>query len=270
MLETWKLNAFDGLELVRSTNIQMDAPKHFHEGYAIGIATKGLQTIMLQNDDYIIGPSSFMFLDPKEIHAHKAFDHIAWSHKMLYVSPEYISWLQKNNMIHAKGVPSFKASLAMDDNLYQTFFRLHTMLTSQVSNRFIEREFDQCMAAIFNCYASEKPARPDVNLRERMMEIQDHIERHLHENLNLEKLSKIFHLNKFHLIRTFKQNKGITPNEYLTVLRVEKAKRFILEGNSLVTSAAEAGFYDQSHFSHNFLKYTSFTPGQFKKGCVPQ
>jgi AraC-like DNA-binding protein len=269
MLETWKLNAFDGLELIRSANIQMDAPKHFHEGYAIGIATKGLQTIILQNGDYIIGPYSFMFLDPGEIHAHKAFEHIAWSHKMLYISPEYISWLQKNNIIHVKGTLSFKVPLATDNSLYQTFYALHTLLASQLNNRYMEREFDQCMGAIFNHYATEKLARPNGDLCERMMDIQYYIEGHFHENLNLEKLSKTFHLSKFKLIRNFKQNKGITPNEYLTILRVEKAKKFILEGNSLVASAVEAGFYDQSHFSHNFLKYTSFTPGQFKKGCTP-
>ena len=268
MLETWKFNTFDGLELVSSKNIQMDAPRHFHEGYAIGIAVNGLQTIILQEDDFIIAPSSFMFLDPKEMHAHKAFDHIPWSHKMLYISPEYISWLQKNRLIHLKGALSFTVPLAMQNGLYQRFYALHSTITTQAENRFMAKEFDQCMAAIFNEYTTDEPVRLNVNLRERMLEVQDHIDRNFRENLNLEKLSKNFHLSKFKLIRNFKQNKGITPNEYLTVLRVEKAKRFILEGYSLVTAAVEAGFYDQSHFSHNFLKYTSFTPGQFKKACA--
>jgi hypothetical protein len=74
MFETWKLKAFDGLEMVRSTAIQMDAPRHFHEGFAIGIAVKGLQSILLQDRDCIISPQSLMFLNPREVHAHRQIE----------------------------------------------------------------------------------------------------------------------------------------------------------------------------------------------------
>jgi len=268
MIETWKITAFDGLELVRSKDLQQDAPRHFHEGYAIGISLKGLQTIILQRQTCIIPPSSIIFLNPREVHAHKAFEHIAWSHRMLYISPEYISWLQKSSQIRVKGNLCFTVPLTVQPVFYKLFNTVHQKCIAQVKHPNLVKEFEYCMAVLFNHYSSGKPLHKAFTLEERIKEIQDYIEYHHQDNLNLERLSQKFHLSKYHLIRSFKEYKGVTPNEYLNILRIEKAKNYILQGNSLVSSALEAGFYDQSHFSHYFTRYTSFTPGQFQRGCI--
>lgn len=268
MIKTWLLKAFDGLELVKSTDIQMDAPKHFHDGYAIGTALSGLQTIQLRDESNIIAPGALMFLDPHEIHGHEAIPGAAWSHRMLYISPEYIEWLQKRKLIYKKEKLHFDVSMANRPDLFNLFNNCHALLSDRYISYADVQMFDYCLARLFNQFASGKINKESNSLMARMRDIQYHIATNTSKNLDLDQLAKTFHLSKFSLIRAFRQFKGITPNEYLTIMRVEKAKRFIFEGNSLVCAALEAGFYDQSHFSHNFLKYTSFTPGQFKKACA--
>ncbi|WP_207535670.1 AraC family transcriptional regulator [Desertivirga arenae] len=268
MFETWKLKAFDSLELVRSDGIQMDAPKHFHEGYAIGVATKGLQTMQVERSNYLIPPASLMFLNPREIHAHKQIPHSPWSHRMVYISPEYISWLQKEGMIVRKGELTFDVPITDNSETYHKFLNLHQLLTSGNPDPQTALIFNETLSSIFNTFSTVKGKGERPSLVDQVEFIQNYLDEHYQDKLKLDELSDRFRLNKFQLIRVFKRHKGVTPNEYLNIVRIEAAKKYLAEGHSLVASAYMAGFYDQSHFSNYFLKYTCFTPGQFQRSCV--
>ncbi|WP_207420277.1 AraC family transcriptional regulator [Desertivirga brevis] len=268
MFETWKLKAFDNLELVRSTAIQMDAPKHFHEGFAIGIATKGLQTMQLEKGDYTIPPGSLMFLNPRETHAHKQIPYSPWSHQMVYISPEYIFWLQKEGIITRKGELWFDAPIATSPEIYNNFLNFHRLLASGNTCPHTTLIFNETIAAIFNNWSITKGKEERPSLVGQVENIQNYLEQHYRTKLNLDELAARFKINKFQLIRDFKRSKGVTPNEYLNIIRIEAAKKYLAEGHSLVASAYMTGFYDQSHFSNYFLKYTCFTPGQFQRSCI--
>jgi len=187
---------------------------------------------------------------------------------MLYISPEYISWLQKNGEISVKGTLYFAVPLTVHAAFYRMFNAVHQHSTAQSNRTILEKEFEACMVFLFDYFSAERPSRKIFDFRERVQEIQNYIEYHYQKSLNLEKLSQKFHLSKYQLIRIFKDLSGVTPNEYLNILRIEKEKNYILQSNSLVLSALEAGFYDQSHFTHYFTRYTSFTPRQFQRGGV--
>jgi AraC-like DNA-binding protein len=61
---------------------------------------------------------------------------------------------------------------------------------------------------------------------------------------------------------------GVTPNGYLTLLRIEQAKSLLAQGHALVEVASKTGFYDQSHFARYFRTYTGVTPRGYQKNCV--
>jgi AraC family transcriptional regulator len=65
----------------------------------------------------------------------------------------------------------------------------------------------------------------------------------------------------------FKRATGLPPHQYVLDRRVERAKQFLQTGSdiSLAEVAAEAGFSDQSQFSHHFKRLIGVTPGQFRK-----
>src|SRR5262249_27851946 len=59
---------------------------------------------------------------------------------------------------------------------------------------------------------------------------------------------------------------GLPPHQYVITRRVERAKHLLREGtdSSLAEVAAQAGFYDQSQFSHHFKRLVGVTPSQFR------
>lgn len=71
------------------------------------------------------------------------------------------------------------------------------------------------------------------------------------------------HLNEDHLRRCFKRDLGQTPQEYLTHLRMENAKRLLTQsggGMPISEIAYLSGFYDPLYFSRVFRAYTGSSP----------
>ncbi len=74
---------------------------------------------------------------------------------------------------------------------------------------------------------------------------------------------------KDHLRRRFKKLTGMSPIEYLTFLRLEHAKKLMVQNHSLCYSISEigamSGYYDSHYFSRIFKKNTEMTPNEFMK-----
>ncbi|HET6768659.1 MAG TPA: helix-turn-helix transcriptional regulator [Chitinophagaceae bacterium] len=71
-------------------------------------------------------------------------------------------------------------------------------------------------------------------------------------------------VSKIHFIRLFEKYYGRTPNQYLQELRIEKAKRFLQRGNSLVEVCNAIGFASKTFFIALFKKKTGKTPVFFQ------
>ena len=83
---------------------------------------------------------------------------------------------------------------------------------------------------------------------------------------SLDAFAARFSLRKETLIRTFKQDTGLTPGSFLNNSRVEYAKARLRAGDEIADVAYQSGFADQSHFHKTFVSYTAATPRQYALG----
>ena len=75
-------------------------------------------------------------------------------------------------------------------------------------------------------------------------------------------------LDKFHLVRAFRSAVGLPPYEYLTYLRVSRARE-LLRGGALVAEVAQAvGFYDESQLHRHFRRIVGVPPGVYARSFV--
>lgn len=87
----------------------------------------------------------------------------------------------------------------------------------------------------------------------------------LADKITLDALAEHAGLDKFHLVRAFRAEVGLPPYEYLTHVRISKAKELLQRG-ALVAEAAQAvGFYDESQLHRHFLRIAGITPGRFSR-----
>jgi transcriptional regulator GlxA family with amidase domain len=68
------------------------------------------------------------------------------------------------------------------------------------------------------------------------------------------------------LFQLFKQNTGLTPNDYLQRLRIAKARELLTTTSQSVTEIAfAAGFASSQYFSRVFRKYTGQMPSEYRR-----
>ncbi len=111
------------------------------------------------------------------------------------------------------------------------------------------------------------PPRLPAPLRPTSQQLQDALLGNLQQPPTLDELAHAFSLRKETLIRTFKQDTGLTPRAvFLNSARVEFAKSRLRAGDNLADVGYQSGFADQSHFHRTFVSYTAATPRQYAIG----
>lgn len=80
-------------------------------------------------------------------------------------------------------------------------------------------------------------------------------------NIDLQSVSEVAFLSKFHLLRYFKEAFYITPHQYLMQCRLEKASEFLKDKSlSINDIAKKVGFADAPVFSKAFKKKYGYSP----------
>ncbi len=94
----------------------------------------------------------------------------------------------------------------------------------------------------------------------------DYIEKHFAERCTLEDIAAYAHFSPVYFHGIFKKAIGKTPNEYLSALRIEKAKQMLLiENMDIASVAAATGFSSQSYFNYAFKASVGKTPSEYRE-----
>ena len=98
--------------------------------------------------------------------------------------------------------------------------------------------------------------------------VKTYIETHFKEELTRESLASEVFMNPDYLSKLFKKNTGSSLMDYVTKVRIERAKE-LLERTVLTISeiAIETGYSNTAYFTKMFKKYTNgVTPREYRKG----
>lgn len=91
------------------------------------------------------------------------------------------------------------------------------------------------------------------------------VKHHFQEDITLDNVADELNVSLFYLSKLFRKHTGTTFTEYLTQLRVDRAKELLAAGEMSVKEVAYAtGFNSQGYFSKIFKKHTGVAPSEFK------
>lgn len=95
---------------------------------------------------------------------------------------------------------------------------------------------------------------------------KEYIQINYMQAITLEKISKMVGFNASYFSVLFKKQAGINFLEYLSVIRIDKAKGMLKESNDTIVSISnDVGYKDVKSFNKNFKKYTGLKPNEFRK-----
>ena len=104
---------------------------------------------------------------------------------------------------------------------------------------------------------------PDLELIQRAQDIFDAA---YNEKVDLSLVSKLLGVSTNHLTRLFKQHIGLTPIQYISNPRVDKAEELLNQRDKSILEIAYAtGFRSLSNFYKCFKEKTGYTPNEHRK-----
>ncbi|GLX68593.1 helix-turn-helix domain-containing protein [Paenibacillus glycanilyticus] len=97
-----------------------------------------------------------------------------------------------------------------------------------------------------------------------LMLLTQHLQTNYHREVQLGELAELSGWSKNHLLFLFRQYVGMSPIQYLTWVRINKAKELAIQTNLTVSEIAErVGYSDVHTFGRMFKKKTGLSLSQF-------
>lgn len=96
--------------------------------------------------------------------------------------------------------------------------------------------------------------------------IHDYVEAHLGDGLSLEELGEHVHLHPVYLSKLYKQETGENLSAYISMKRLEKASRLLIESNLHVVDISQmVGYKKTQYFIKLFKEKYGVTPQQYRR-----
>jgi two-component system response regulator YesN len=93
----------------------------------------------------------------------------------------------------------------------------------------------------------------------------NYIDANYDKHITLADIARISHLSVSRLAHLFKEQMGITIIDYLTSVRIERAKQLLLATEQSCTEVCfQVGYNNQSYCTRIFKELVGMTPRQFR------
>ena len=107
--------------------------------------------------------------------------------------------------------------------------------------------------------------KPQNSKRIGIRKVIKYISENFDKPITLKSLADIAAMSECYFSHIFKIEQGVGVKEYITLLRLEKAKKLLCESNyKISTVASECGFLNSNYFNSVFRKMTGITPNEYR------
>ena len=148
------------------------------------------------------------------------------------------------------------------EQLEEAYLQSHVLTPAQYHAMVKLLEiFAQHLSTLSNQIAlQEANAEPPIIHR-----AKEFIENHKSDPISLSEVARALNVSTFYFCKLFKKATGINFTEYLSRVRIEKAKNLLLNPNLRVSEIAyEVGFQSLTHFNRVFLRIVGKSPTSYR------
>ena len=253
----WRDELLPWLEL-RSTWQSLQAYKrHHHSQLSIGAILEGETCCQCDGEEYHLQVGDLIVIPPLAPHSCNPVNGQFRSYHMLYLDAQWcLANLPAQNTNQRLCTP---APVIRDAQLFQRYMHLVTLMPQRQTAQITD-------AAQALLHTLPLQSVTQDNLSATSQYLRERLQSSLLAPPSLDELAHECHMRKETLIRTFKQDTGLTPGSYLNIIRIDYARQRLRAGDEIADVGYQSGFADQSHFHRTFVRYTAATPRQYALG----
>ncbi len=245
-------------ELHVGTAYRHPYPRHWHENFYVAAITGGAGYFEFRNSTHVAIPGTLMVIAPGDIHAHHEAE----------CGRDFRSLHPSASSSLAPELVDIGSRPIVDSNLFRKFLCLHKALElggNQLERDSLTCSFFQKLKQYTNGQSSENSphkAAPGGECKA-VSRARELLHEHYDREIPLQELAAAVDLSPYHFNRVFCRQTGMPPHAYQMHLRIMRARELVRERLPLAHIAALTGFFDQSHFTHQFKRLVGITPSQY-------
>ncbi len=123
---------------------------------------------------------------------------------------------------------------------------------------------DKLMTACRNIGSKRQERSTDI-----IKTVKDYIADNYSKDITLDEVSRIANISPYYFSKLFKEATGENFIEYLTNIRMEKAKELLEKAElTMKEICAMCGYSDPNYFSRTFKKNVGLTPTEYREKCI--
>jgi AraC-like DNA-binding protein len=228
--------------------------------YLLASTFSGKGELLYEGKPYTLEPGESFLIDCRKPHHYRAASREGWGYHIIHFNGfamgDYFSQIEQGK--------SIKFAFPTESQFYAHLEKLFG-LNAEMSGR--NEMISSCL--LTNMLTEIMLTLPDYDSGEiprKIREVRDYIQENFAEAIHLEALSERFYISKYYLCHEFKKYIGLSPNEYLITVRVNKAKGLLQFTELRVCEISEiTGFTSLNHFFYTFNKHEKMSPSEYRR-----
>jgi AraC-like DNA-binding protein len=227
--------------------------------YLLAFTFGGKGELLYEGKTYTLEPGEGFLIDCRKLHQYRAVSRAGWDYHIIhfdgFAMRDYFSQIEESSSVKFAFPPGSQFC-----SLLEGLFGVNAEMNGKneaVSSCLLTNMLTEIMLTL--------PVRDSGEIPRKIREVRDYIQENFAEDIHLEKLSERFFISKYHLCHEFKKHTGLSPNEYLITVRLNKAKGLLHFADLRISEISDmTGFASLNHFFYTFKKHEGICPSAYR------
>lgn len=260
-----KVNISDGFDYGYATSTDKigHGDYHYHNTYELYFLLKGQSEYFVKDKTYSVEGNYIVLIPKNELHYNMYITDkieryvLNFSEDLITPSLLPVMKLLFNKPIYLPRHPNYLKRLMSD------------IISEYHKNDAFSADILQCRITEILTYLARNPSLPLPDKAEithpSVAKLTHYINENYNKRLTLENSAHMLGIDRSYLSKLFHSNTGFTFKNYLSIIRIKRAKELLVETNkSITTIAYECGFDDSNYFSTVFKKSEKIPPLEYR------
>ena len=242
---------------------------HYHEFYKLLLLHSGSGGYTVEDCRYLLEAGDIILIPSRVVHRPEFESGMPYERTIIYIDPDFLMRCSTKTcelqQLFASGMSHV---VRLEPHGRKEIFSLAERLEKELLETGCGQEILQnatllrLLVYILRALQNPEQMHPAVAERAtgRILEIQRYLDAHLEEELSIDTIAERFFISKYHMMRQFRRETGMSVHAYLSERRLFLARERIRQGMSAAESCFRSGFGSYSAFTRAYAKRFGTTP----------